>query len=80
MTLTSLSVKGQVVIPKEFRDALGLQPGAKLFVTLEEDKIILKPVKRNVIAELYGKYKEVDLLADLQREHQREIRGELASK
>ena len=80
MALTTLSVKGQVVIPKELRETLGLQPGTKLLILLEEDKLILKPVKRNLAAEFFGKYKDVDLLTDVRREHRQEIQRELSSK
>ncbi len=39
-----MSVKGQVVIPKEVRDALGITPGTVLDVRLEGKKIIMEPV------------------------------------
>ena len=80
MALTSLSVKGHVVIPKELRAALGLQPGTKLLILLEANELILMPVKRNLAAELFGKYKDVDLLTDARREHRQEIKRGLASK
>ncbi len=37
------SSKGQVVIPKEIRDALGIKPGSILNVRVEGKKIILEP-------------------------------------
>lgn len=39
-----LSSKGQVVIPKEIREKLGLKKGDVLSVRLEEDRIILEPI------------------------------------
>ncbi|MBW2040345.1 MAG: hypothetical protein JRI46_12295, partial [Deltaproteobacteria bacterium] len=45
--------------------------------TLEGERIILKPVKKRLAVRLYGKHKDIDLLADLKEEHRREIRGEL---
>lgn len=38
-----LSSKGQIVIPKDIRDALRLQPGERLAVTLKGRKIIMEP-------------------------------------
>ena len=37
---TALSVKGQVVIPKQVRELLGLQPGDGLVVCVEGDTIL----------------------------------------
>ena len=39
---TTLSSKGQVVIPEEIRDRLGLKPGAQFVVIAERDVVILK--------------------------------------
>lgn len=38
----TLAERGQVVIPKEARDALGLKPGARLAVLLEGGRILLE--------------------------------------
>lgn len=73
MTVTFLSTKGQIVIPKWIREVLKLKPGAKFTVELEGEKIILSPAKQNIAEELYGKYRNVDLLEDLAREHQKEL-------
>jgi AbrB family looped-hinge helix DNA binding protein len=35
--------KGQVVIPKEIRRIVGIRPDSKVFVTLEDEKIIITP-------------------------------------
>ena len=45
LEVTSLSTKGQIVIPKEIRKNLGLKPGTKLIVIQEKDNILLKPIK-----------------------------------
>jgi len=39
-----VSVKGQVVIPKEIREALGITAGTVLDVRLEGKRIIMEPV------------------------------------
>ena len=41
MEETTISSKGQLVIPKYLRDALGLKPGSILLVTKVENKLIL---------------------------------------
>ena len=41
---TRLSSKGQIVIPKDIRDALRLKPGETLSVTREGRRIILEPL------------------------------------
>ncbi len=42
--VTSLSSKGQMVLPKEIRDAMSLQVGSKLLVMSDGKSILIKPV------------------------------------
>ncbi|MHA1616724.1 MAG: AbrB/MazE/SpoVT family DNA-binding domain-containing protein [Candidatus Njordarchaeales archaeon] len=37
--------KYQITIPKEIREKLGIKIGDKLVVSLEDDKIVIRPVK-----------------------------------
>ena len=76
--LTRLSSKGQLVIPKPIREALKLRTGTQFYIRLKKGKIILEPVATSPIAALYGKYPDVDFLADLEAEHRREVRDEAA--
>jgi AbrB family looped-hinge helix DNA binding protein len=76
--LVRLSSKGQLVIPKAIRQALGLRTGTQFHVQLEGDKIILEPVVTSPVEVLYGKYPDTDFLADLEAEHQQEVRDEAA--
>jgi AbrB family looped-hinge helix DNA binding protein len=41
---TKMSSKGQVVIPEEVRNALGLEPGSQFVVVGEGDVVVLKKV------------------------------------
>ena len=45
MAKTVVSKKGQVVIPKEARDKLGLTPGTVLKVQVDGKRVILEPLQ-----------------------------------
>ena len=49
--VTRLSSKGQIVVPRAVREALGLKTGAKFVVLAEEDTIILKRIREPSVAE-----------------------------
>lgn len=38
----TLAERGQIVIPKEARDALGLKPGAKLQISVEGGRLVIE--------------------------------------
>lgn len=44
LATTRMSSKGQVVIPEEIRDSLGLKAGAQFIVLGERDVVILKAI------------------------------------
>ena len=68
-----LSTKGQLVIPKSVRQALGLRQGTQFHVRLDEGKIILEPIRSLSLDILHGKYADADFLAELKAEHEQEI-------
>jgi antitoxin PrlF len=43
--VTSLSSKGQVVIPDRFRKQMGLSTGSKLIVITDGTNLLLKPIE-----------------------------------
>lgn len=42
--MSSVSTKGQVVIPKSIRQLLGISPESKLIVMTDGENILMKPV------------------------------------
>ncbi|TAK31136.1 MAG: AbrB/MazE/SpoVT family DNA-binding domain-containing protein [Chloroflexota bacterium] len=71
-----LSSKGQLIIPKAIRSALGLRPGAHLHIEVVRDRIILEPVATvSPIEALYGQYVDCDLIAALEEEHRQELQN-----
>lgn len=75
--LVKLSSKGQLVIPKPIRRALGLRPGMELHIELVGRKIVLEPVEPlSPIDALYGRYPDADFLTDLEMEHRQELQDE----
>lgn len=46
LATTKLSSKGQVVIPEDIRDALGLKTGSQFVVVGQDDVIILKTLSQ----------------------------------
>ncbi|MGO9124047.1 MAG: AbrB/MazE/SpoVT family DNA-binding domain-containing protein [Terriglobales bacterium] len=52
--ITTVSTKGQFVIPAEMREALGIGPGTRIAVTLRESRIILEPVSEKLVDETCG--------------------------
>lgn len=53
MPVSILTQKGQTTIPKEIRKFLKLEPNDKIFYQLEGQKVIIKPLKGNIL-ELKG--------------------------
>ena len=71
--LTTLSSKGQVVIPKDIRQALNLGPKSKFQVKIVDGSIVLDPIATSAIDALCGMFEGIDLLSDLEAEHRREV-------
>ena len=59
---TTLSTKGQVVIPEEIRAQLGLEPGAQFVVIADRDVVIfrlLEPPSLKDFAAIVGRARKV---------------------
>jgi AbrB family looped-hinge helix DNA binding protein len=53
----TLSEKGQIVLPVALRNRYGLKKGDKLAVEEVEGAILLRPIPRNPLLALRGKYR-----------------------
>ena len=71
---TYATVKGQIVIPSLVRRKLGIKEGTRIQIELDEknQRIILKPITREYVHSLRGKYKGRGLLKALMAEKKRE--------
>ncbi len=54
---SSISEKGQITIPKEIRDKLGIVQGDRLIFDLRGDAIIVKKVSINSLSEILDNQK-----------------------
>jgi AbrB family looped-hinge helix DNA binding protein len=76
MLTAKLSSKGQIVIPKGVRERLNISSGTFFNIRLENDDIVLTPVKSTPVQRLYGKFAGEKILDELEREHAEEIARE----
>ena len=52
--ITTVSTKGQLVIPAGMRESLGIAPGTRIAVTLQGARIILEPVSDKLVDDTRG--------------------------
>lgn len=73
--IATTGTKGQIVIPSEIRRRIGMEAGQRVDVSLEGDRVILRPIPKDLVKVMTGCLRgKSSLTADLIREHQREIR------
>jgi AbrB family looped-hinge helix DNA binding protein len=72
---TTATSKGQIVIPSSLRKKLGIKEGTRIQIELDEDagEIILKPITREYIHSLRGRFKGKGLLKALMAEKRKEL-------
>ena len=49
MTMTTLTKKGQVTIPKPIRDRLGIREGEKVLFVVRGEEVVLKVLRGNIL-------------------------------
>ena len=71
---TTATSKGQIVIPSVIRKRLGIKEGTRIQIKLDEEagEIILKPITREFVHSLRGKFKGKGLLKALMTEKKKE--------
>jgi len=72
--MLTISTKGQLVIPAEVRAKLGIEPGSRVAVTVEDERIILQPVNERLVKRLRGKFAGGPSLTDELLRQRREDR------
>jgi AbrB family looped-hinge helix DNA binding protein len=75
--MMTVGPKGQIVIPAELRKELGIMPGDRLLLDLEDNTLKITS-RKSVIAKLQGKY--ADLGVSLSEELMAERRAEAEAK
>ena len=73
--ITTVSTKGQFVIPSEMRASLGIRPGTRISVTQDGARIVLEPVTEELVDKTRGMLKgKAHLSENLLRKWRREDR------
>lgn len=58
--MSTMTIKGQVTIPKHIRDELGIHPGDKIdFKVNSNGELVLKAFKPDDLAKLYDRFEQV---------------------
>lgn len=52
--ITTVSTKGQFVIPSDMRASLGIKPGTRIWVTQDGSRLILEPVSKELVEKTKG--------------------------
>jgi AbrB family looped-hinge helix DNA binding protein len=77
MPITTVSSKGQLVIPKEIRNALGIKPKQKMNLKIVEDHVEMEPLPENPVEYFCGIFKEGSSLTEaLLREREEDKKRE----
>ena len=69
---TTVTSKGQIVIPASIRRRLGIKEGTRIEIEESGNEIILKPITREYVHSLRGKFRGKGLLKALMAEKKRE--------
>ena len=70
--LVTFSTKGQIVIPRWMREAMGLKSGLKAMVRRQGDEVVITPITPRRIASLRGILKGTGVLESLMEDRRKE--------
>jgi len=56
MKVAKITAKGQVTIPKEIREVLGVDAGDSVQFVVEANQTLLRPIKKRSLTSLYGAF------------------------
>jgi AbrB family looped-hinge helix DNA binding protein len=73
---TSVTVKGQVVIPAKIRYRLGIKKGSKFYVEERNGEIILRPLTKAYFQRMSGLLKGGELLKGLEETRVEDLKRE----
>ncbi len=73
---TSMTIKGQVVIPAKIRQRLGLKKGTKIFVEERNGEIVLRPINREYFQKMSGILKGGGLTKALEQSRREDLKRE----
>jgi AbrB family looped-hinge helix DNA binding protein len=73
---TSITIKGQIVIPAKIRQRLGLKKGTKISVEERNGAIVLRPMNREYIQKMSGILKGGGLTKALGRSRREDLKRE----
>ena len=77
MPTVTVSSKGQIVMPKEIRDALGVKPGMKVMFKVVRDHAEIIPLPDDPVKSFCGVFKKgPSLTASLLKDRKEEARRE----
>lgn len=72
MTTTTITSKGQIVIPASIRKHLNIKPGMRFVVQEQGDKIIVQKVDKHYFDQFIGILKGSNATEELLKERRRE--------
>ena len=79
MQKSKVSTKGQVVIPKEFRDIFSMKPGSRVMIEAIEEGVLIMPLPRRPLKMMRGLFKgkfrksSVELIRELREEWDKKL-------